>query len=275
MVTHFVDKTDQRIRLSMHKYLLLGEKSSYCPLVVDDYHVKKEFGNIWTTRWQHISGDPYSLDCLNIWSYLLYYIFAVVRLPGSREVHAAMSSVGMMVSLLDAILIIMRENGHFAQVAHPDIYIAAKKSDKNWHPVERVSDITLIAELLWQFWSKATSSFPLCTPATLSKIIELSCDIENLISRQDEHYNVFWLTLKGLVFDNRRCMEQVLVVDPPRTKEKKSFSKKLFSFGKDSVVSGKQIQEALPLRGGTNSLVRTGSETPWRRQKMQVAANNK
>jgi hypothetical protein len=59
------------------------------------------------------------------------YIFAVVRLPGSREAHAAMSSVGMMVSLLEAILIIMREDGHVAQAAHPDIYIAAKKSDKN------------------------------------------------------------------------------------------------------------------------------------------------
>jgi hypothetical protein len=71
-------------------------------------------------------------------------------------------------------------------------------------------------------------------------------------------------------------MEQVLVADPPRMKEKKSFSKKLFSFGrKNSVVSGKQIQEAPPLRGGTNSLVLTGSETPWRRQKMQVAANSK
>jgi hypothetical protein len=142
--------------------------------------------------------------------------------------------------------------------------------------VERVSDITLIAELLWQFWSKATSSLPLCTPETLSKIIELSCDIEDLISRQGEHYSVFWSTLKGLVFDNRRWMEQVLVADPPRMKEKKSFSKKLFSFGrKNSVVSGKQIQEAPPLRGGTNSLVLTGSETPWRRQKMQVAANSK
>jgi len=39
---------------------------------------------------------PDSLACLNIWSYLLYYIFAVARLPGSREAHAAMSSVGMM-----------------------------------------------------------------------------------------------------------------------------------------------------------------------------------
>jgi hypothetical protein len=248
MVAHFVDETNERIRLSMNKYLLLGEKSSYCPLVVDDYYVKEGFGNIWTTRWQHISGDPDSLDSLNIWSYLLYYIFAVVRLPGSREARAALSSVGMMVSLLEAILIIMREDGHFAQAAHPDIYIAVKKSDKNWNPVELVSDITLIAELLWQFWSKATSPLPPCTLATLSKIIELSCDIEDLISRQGEHYNVFWSTLKGLVLDNRRCTEQTLVAGPPRLKEKKSFSRKLISFGrKDSVVSGKQIQKALPL----------------------------
>jgi hypothetical protein len=231
---------------------------------------------MWKTRWQHISGNVDSLDRLNIWSYMLYYIFAVVRLPGSREAHAAMSSVGMMVSLLEAILIIMREDGHFAQAAHPDINIAAKKSDKNWSPVERVSDITLIAELLWQFWSKARSPLPLCTPATLSKIIELSCDIEDLISRQSEHYNVFWSTLKGLGLNNRRFMEQALVADPPRMKEKKNFSKKLISFGrKDSVVSGKNIQEALPLRGRTNYLVLTGFETPWRRQKMQVAANNK
>jgi ribosomal protein L17 len=87
---------------------------------------------------------------------------------------------------------------------------------------------------------------------------------------------VFWSTLKGLVLDNRRCVEQALVTDPPRMKEKKRFSKKLISFGrKDSVVSGKQIQEALLLRGRTNSLVLTGSETPWRRQKMQITANNK
>jgi len=29
----------------MDKYLLLGEKSSYCPLIVDDYYVKKGFRN--------------------------------------------------------------------------------------------------------------------------------------------------------------------------------------------------------------------------------------
>ena len=171
----------------------------------------------------------------------------------------------------------MREDGHFAQTAHPDIYIVAKKSDKNWNPVELVSDIPLIAELLWQFWSKATSPLPLCAPATLPKIIELSCEIEDLISRQGEHYNVFWSALTGLVLDNRRCMEEVLVGD--RKKEKKSFSKKLIGFGrKNSVVSGKQIEkieETLLLRYGTNTFALARSETPWRTQKMQVAANNK
>jgi hypothetical protein len=44
MVAYLVDETDERIRLSMDKYLLLGEKSSYCPLVVDDYHVKRGLG---------------------------------------------------------------------------------------------------------------------------------------------------------------------------------------------------------------------------------------
>ena len=232
MVAHFVDETDERIRLSMAKSLLLGGKSSYTLSASDDYGAQTVFGNVWATRWQHISGSPDSLENLNVWSYLLYYISAVVRLPESREAHAALSSAGMMVSLLEAILTIMREDGQFAQAAHPINYITLKKADKNHDPVEIISDITLIAELLWQIWSKVTSPLPLCTPTRLSQV-GLSCDIEDLISRQGEHYTMFYSTLEGLVMNNRRSgsIEQTsAVVDQTKMRKKNPFSKKLLGF---------------------------------------------
>jgi hypothetical protein len=268
MVAHFVDETDERIRLSMAKSLLLGEKSSYCPLVVDNNGAQILFENAWTSRWHHIGVTQNSLDSLNIWTYLLHYVFAVVRLPASGEARTAMSSAGMMVSLLEAILTIWREDGHFTKAAYPNIFITAKKSDKNHLELEQVSDIGLIAELLWQFWSKTMSPSPICTSSRFSQICELSCDLEDLISRQDGHYNVFWSTLKGLVLDNM----DPSFADLTRRKEKENFSKKLLRFGrKDSTGSAKPMKASLPFR---DSSVLTRSETPWRAQKTQVPTTN-
>lgn len=153
----------------------------------------------------------------------------------------------------------MRGDGRFGQAAHPNISITIKKPDHKYN-VDIVSDITLLAELLWQFWSKATSTSLFYAPETLSQVAELSCDIEDLISRQDDHRKVFWSTLEDLVM--RRSSDADLSM-----KEKTSFSKKLLRFGrKNSPASGKQTQGDLPIKQKTKSSVFNWSETPWRRR---------
>lgn len=251
MVMHFVDETDPRICRSIARHILLRARPSFSPEASANFD--GAFLDIWSAKWRDISASPDRLRSITLWQYLLYYIFAVVDRPQRREACAVMSSPGKMISLLDAILVMVQADG---DLARPNIGIAVMRSN---NPIA-ISDITLVAELLWKFWAKATSSPTTCNSETLADIASRSCTIEDLISRQMTQSTSFRLTLQELVNGELQAQQSSSEV------KEKNVSTNVFGFRwKSKVKTNKQAPELLQSRPA--STVPSIFESPWRTYK--------
>ena len=201
MLMHFVDETDPRIRRSMAHTIMLGKHSWNAPEI--DPNNDPDFLDTWSTRWAEISGEKDGLRSLSLCGYLLHYVFTVVDSPHNREAQLVMSSEDMMISLLDAINSILQGDGNFANLSHPDFFIKVRRLNNTTDRVEVISDVSLLAKLLWTFWTKAISSQAAHASGNLDKMADLACAIEDLISRQITHSGKFWSTLNTLARADR------------------------------------------------------------------------
>ncbi|RYP86570.1 hypothetical protein DL770_004869 [Monosporascus sp. CRB-9-2] len=271
MLLHFIDEKDPRIRLSMAHRVPLNQSSTYCPETDGEFYADEVLFDVWKDTWREMSDDDLDEPLLhNMWDHMLYYIFTVSEVPQSAESKIVMSSGDMMVSLLDMILAMVHQDGRLVMAAHPNISITVTRMINSTEQPEEVRDITLIATLLWQLWSKASSSATLRNTGVLEEIAVRSCEFEDLISRQRDHQDLFISTLQHL---NAEARQISAVNNTPAKKavvtEKKSGFRRLLGLGKKKKVSeGDKIQHSPEIY--RTRVASTISESPWR---LHVAQN--
>jgi len=191
---------------------------------------------------------------MNLWEYMLHYVYRVADIPESPEAVVAMGSGDMIVSLLVAILVMMQ---HQEPIAHASISITVKSSHNSRATYEDVPDIVLLTRLLWATWVRVTSS-SIFNREVLAEISHHSCAIENLITANMSVSDLFWSTIQELAagyLASKRC-----VTEP----EEEKVSRRIFFLRKKKPKKSGQERTSRPARTEPRL-----SESPWRKYKEQ------
>ncbi|KAI9168015.1 Vegetative incompatibility protein [Paramyrothecium foliicola] len=251
MMAQFVEEQDGRVRRAIVQNLLLGERCTYDPNSANSTGlISRDLIDVWSGKWASIVGHELSM---NMWHYLLVYVFVVVRIPGSPESLAATDSITMIMSLLEAIVMLMRHDEGFESGAHSCIYVEMATSKLG---IVRVDDITLLAELLRHSWVTAKAKATNETPNALLQISELCICIEDMISRQSDIYTIFFEALGS---------RQVFPLVSPQGVKKRSGFKSLFGFKSRAKLGNNNYPSNVVADSITNPMVvMPNGETVWR-----------
>lgn len=188
MLLHFTEETDIRIRTSMAANI----PNSHVTIRNGIFSKGKSKDRV-NIRERLVRGDDVlKLSADDFWGYLIHFFVTIMDHSGEKHVDRSTSSVIPVLIALQKILAWATFRIAFGILHELRITTKFRLTSKS----EKKSHISLIAEFLWEIWSR--ESVQAGRSSVLDSLASHCCGVETLIRAEEGYESEFCETLKAL-----------------------------------------------------------------------------